>query len=207
VGFSDVYARYDYALSLHTKKSPHGGGHLAPWRDYLYDHLVGSAKAIQSIFDVLASDRVGFVFPQHYFPLRRYMAWGDNFSLAQKLLERQGVDLTREMELECPSGSMFWCRTDALRGLLDMKLQFEDFPEENGQVDGTMAHAIERSFLYSAEARGYSWAKVTLPDRYPLRDTVLRISDQRSIAAALKRVWRPLLKSDDSAKVQSFRFD
>lgn len=48
---------------------------------------------------------------------------------------------------------MFWCRTDALRKLLELDLQFSDFDDEAGQIDGTLAHAMERAFLYAVEAQ------------------------------------------------------
>ena len=45
-------------------------------------------------------------------------------------------------------GSMFWFRPQSLSTLLDFDFLIEEFPEETGQTDGTLAHAIERSFLF-----------------------------------------------------------
>lgn len=199
VGFADVYERYDVALSLHTKKSPHGGDHLAPWRQYLYRSLAGSPQIVASILQLLSQKTVGFVFPQHYFPLRRHIHWGKNFELSRALLERAHVTINEQMELECPSGSMFWCRTDALRPLLDLQLRFADFPDETGQVDGTLAHAIERAFLYACESRGYRWTKVVLPEAYPLASTIIRVQDPASFSTTLDVVWRRLLDSPGHA--------
>jgi lipopolysaccharide biosynthesis protein len=193
VGFADVYQRYDVALSLHTKRSPHGGDHLAPWRQYLYRSLAGSPQIVASILHLLSEETVGFVFPQHFFPLRRYIHWGENFELARGLLARAHVSIDKQMELECPSGSMFWCRTDALRPLLDLQLEFADFPDETGQVDGTLAHAIERAFLYACEARGYRWAKVVLPKAYPLPSTIIHVRDPAAVSTTLDVAWRRLL--------------
>jgi lipopolysaccharide biosynthesis protein len=47
---------------------------------------------------------------------------------------------------------MFWVRLDALRPLLDAHLGEDEFETEQGQVDGTLAHAIERVFALSAMA-------------------------------------------------------
>ena len=41
-------------------------------------------------------------------------------------------------------GTMFWCRMDYLDPLLDLFLMPSDFESEKGQIDGTMAHAVER---------------------------------------------------------------
>ena len=41
-------------------------------------------------------------------------------------------------------GTMFWCRMDYLDPLLDLFLMPSDFDSEKIQVDGTMAHAVER---------------------------------------------------------------
>ncbi|MEN4917345.1 rhamnan synthesis F family protein [Achromobacter spanius] len=204
VGFADVYSKYDVALSLHTKKSPHGGEMLAPWRDYLYDHLLGSPEIVASIFELLRQDRIGMVFPQHFFPLRSHLAWGPNFESTLALLEPLGVTIEPDAYLECPSGSMFWCRTDALQPLLSLQLSFDSFPEEAGQTDGTFAHAIERAFLYSIEGAGYKWAKVVLPNSYPLPSTILPVRSVVDIEQGMSRVYRPLLGSEVPAVRRKF---
>jgi lipopolysaccharide biosynthesis protein len=193
VGFADVYEHYDIALSLHTKKSPHGGEMLEPWRDYLYGHLLGSRAVVESIFELLKYDRIGMVFPQHFFPLRNHLKWGPNFEAAQNLLMKMGVKIEPDIYLECPSGSMFWCRTDALKPLLDLRMTYEDFPEEQGQIDGTLAHAIERAFLYSLEGAGFSWAKVVRRDLYPLPSTMIEVATPSEIGLRLGAVHRVLL--------------
>jgi len=39
---------------------------------------------------------------------------------------------------------MFWARAKALDALLGEELDINEFPLEEGQVNGTLAHAIER---------------------------------------------------------------
>lgn len=194
VGFRDVYDRYDIALSLHTKKSPHGGSPLENWRHYLYEHLIGSPRIVASNLALLQSGAVGMVFPQHLFYLRPIFAWGVNYHRCRDLLARAGVEIHEGIYLECPTGSMFWCRTDALRKLLELDLQFLDFDDEEGQTDGTLAHAMERAFLYAVEAQGYTWAKVSRRDLYPLPHTLLPINRFDDIAPSLQLVHRPLLQ-------------
>ncbi len=55
---------------------------------------------------------------------------------------------------------MFYARTDALRPLLRLGLTDEDFEPESGQVDGTLAHVIERVIAYSALAAGFRVGEV-----------------------------------------------
>ncbi|MDQ8035395.1 MAG: rhamnan synthesis F family protein, partial [Bordetella sp.] len=46
-------------------------------------------------------------------------------------------------------------RLEALRPLLDLHPYASEFEAEAGQVDGTLAHAIERLFSLGASASGY----------------------------------------------------
>ena len=53
---------------------------------------------------------------------------------------------------------MFWARGAALQPLLNLGLEFTDFPEEAGQRDGTLAQALERLTFLASEAAGFRWA-------------------------------------------------
>jgi lipopolysaccharide biosynthesis protein len=175
VGFSYVLRRYDYFIHLHTKRSLHGGDPLEHWLDYLLTNLLGSKQIVECIFELLLDHKIGIAFPQHLVMLRDILNWGYNYETAAALLRRAGFVLDKLHLLEFPSGSMFWGRSAALRPLLDLNLQFSDFQDEAGQIDGTLAHAIERTFCFFAELAGFRWAKV-LSDSidYPFKNTLLR---------------------------------
>ena len=197
IGFRDVYARYEIFLHLHTKRSPHGGAALARWRDYLFDNLMGSPETVRSILSLFDDPRTGVVFPQHLFELRGILNWGYDYDLARGLLRRMGVEIDKNLVLEFPSGSMFWGRSAAIRPLLDLDLGFDDFPEEAGQVDGTLAHAIERVILMIAESRGFEWLKVAQRDLYPMRQTLLNVERAEDVAEHRLKVFRPCLANVD----------
>jgi GT2 family glycosyltransferase len=166
VGFHDVHERYEYVLHLHSKASRHDKM-LAPWRGFLLENLLGSKEIIYSVFEVFSRQpQIGIVFPQHYEYIRHWLDWGSNYALAQALATRLGIALSPQQTLDFPSGSMFWARTAALRPLLDLGLSFSDFPKETGQTDGTLAHAIERLYLYACERAGLGWLKLANPALY-----------------------------------------
>lgn len=160
VGFKDIYGGYDVCVHLHSKKSPHAERRLAGWRDHLYKNLLGSPEIVGGILNILANDKVGVVFPQYYAPIRVSINWGENYFATKDFLRGLGIEIDNRHLIEFPAGSMFWFKPKSLAPLLDSSLTFDDFPEECGQVDGTIAHAIERAFLFIAETAGYTWVKI-----------------------------------------------
>jgi hypothetical protein len=179
--FPEVYAHYEYCLHVHSKKSLHAP-FLTPWRSFLYENLVGSPEIVTSVFEAFSRlPDLGIVFPQHFEPVRRWLDWLGNFGNARDLAARMGITLTEDCALDFPSGSMFWARTAALRPLLDLGLSFDDFSEENGQVDHTLAHAIERLYLYICERAGFTWLKIANPALYLDAGTIVPIGSPASL--------------------------
>ena len=71
------------------------------------------------------------------------------------LTRRLGLPAVDIDQQSFPAGSMYWCRLQALRPLLDVQLSEAEFEDETGQVDGTLAHAIERIVIGAVQAAGY----------------------------------------------------
>lgn len=164
IAFPHAYEQHEFMLHLHTKKSPHEADLLAQWREHIFQHLVGSPAVVESIVALFEADpALGMVGPRHFEPVRPWLNWGGNRKLALSLLDRLRMASDPTGVLDFPAGSMFWMRTAALRPLVDARLSFEDFPEEAGQTDGTLAHAIERMFFQICEAAGFNWTKIAVP--------------------------------------------
>ncbi|MGK8638262.1 rhamnan synthesis F family protein [Brucella anthropi] len=162
VGFRDVYERYEAFLHIHSKKSAYNEELGTIWRQHLFAHLIGSREIAQTNLEILSTGNVGIVYPDHLRQIKKHIDWGYDFPIVKALLERIGVTITLNTVLEFPSGSMFWARTEAIQRILDLNLDFTDFPKENSQIDGTLAHAIERALLFFVEGAGQSWTRVSI---------------------------------------------
>jgi lipopolysaccharide biosynthesis protein len=151
----------DVILHLHTKKSPHGAVY-ADWGRFLRDNLIGSREIVLSILRMLDENTgLGLIYSDHFPAVVGLRNWGYDFEHARELLAALGVQISADDTLEFPTSTMFWARREALDPLFEADISYEQFEEENGQIDGTFAHAIERSLLYVAQAAGFNCAKVT----------------------------------------------
>lgn len=165
IAFSDVYRRYPAFLHLHSKKSLHAGDAYSSWLDYLLNSLIGSKEIAESNLEILSDAEVGVVYPEHADFIKPVINWGFDYPIARDLLRRSDITLDVFNILEFPSGSMYWGRSTAIIRLLELELAFSDFPDEEGQVDGTLAHAIERSLLLFIEKAGFQWRRVVTTGR------------------------------------------
>ena len=151
VGFRDQILNYDYVLKLHSKKSPHSNA-LSGWFLHCLDNLIGSEAITATNLKALQSPQTGIVYPIENYALslgiKHDSCWGHedgNYKKANPFLTRFNLDhITRDSEFRFPTGTMFWCKPALLKPLLDWNLTWQDFDEEGGQIDGTIAHSIER---------------------------------------------------------------
>ncbi|MBL8299222.1 MAG: glycoside hydrolase family 99-like domain-containing protein [Rhodanobacteraceae bacterium] len=139
-------------LKLHTKRSLHrADGDI--WRRDLLTKLMAGANAARILDAFAAMPALGMVAPEgHILPMNFY--WGSNQSTVHYLCRLMGMAEVDPGHDVFAAGSMFWMRVSALRPLLDLHLDEAEFEAERGQVDGTLAHAIERCFSLAARRAG-----------------------------------------------------
>ena len=154
--------RFDAVLKIHTKKSPHlRQGNLR--RRVFYTALAGHPGNVRRILRQFSDPKVGLVGPTSFFRTRHYY-WMNNKAHVENLCHR--MEPKAPIHLGFFEGSMFWVRPKALAPLRTLDLQPGEFDDEEGQLDGTLHHAIERIFTLSALAVGYLtrsiWGKTLL---------------------------------------------
>ena len=145
VEFGKELSSYDVICHIQTKKSLYNDGKTDGWREYILNSLFEDPARIALFIRALNERRYGIIYPQCFYNLP-YMAntWLANAGLARAWAPRFGVDVLPDGYFDFPAGSMFWARMDAVRPLLEAGLDWSDFPPEQGQTDGTLAHCIER---------------------------------------------------------------
>lgn len=141
-------AGYTKALKLHTKRLMHAID--AQWQVSALEQLIPSdPQIVNATIAELDVRDVAMIGPERYYlPLYAAIAAvGD--VIRDALTEMYDAETAEYVLRNQPSfgffaGTMFWMRLDALHG--NASYRYGDFPEETGQKDGTLAHAVERLF-------------------------------------------------------------
>jgi len=137
---------YDYCCKVHGKKSMHrSDGHQL--RADAFRSLLGSSAVVSKHLTLLREDpTVGLIAPPASV---LELAEPSRVTFNRRWLETLGsriglIDVAEDPDSRFIAGTMFWCRLSALAPLLALNLTIEQFEDEAGQSDGTLAHAVER---------------------------------------------------------------
>ncbi len=135
--------RYEAICKIHSKKSKHRvDGAL--WRNYLLGRLLGSPRKVKVIREKINDSNVGMISPFfHRLCSNDYI--NNNQDLLSELIEIHGESYG-SVSFDFVGGSMFWFKPQALEPLLFINIG--SFELEHNQLDGTLAHAIERYLGY-----------------------------------------------------------
>lgn len=136
---------YDYILKLHTKKSKHRSDGSDWFNDIISNLLPDNQTKVCSI---LSRKDTGIVGPKGHIVSLSYHMGSNKLKLVELIseIDKTRIDRYQENWSRYPfiGSTMFWARFDLLTPLLDLYLLPSDFESESGQIDGTLAHAIER---------------------------------------------------------------
>ena len=174
VTFAPYAMAYENLCFVHDKKSA-GGAYPSvegnSFRHIMWDNLLCSENYILNVLDLMASNkRLGLLAPPQpimggYFIGVLGDEWTVCFEETAKLAEKLKLNVKIEKENRpFALSTSFWCKTSAMRPILEHKWEFGDFPEEPLKIDGTMNHAIERIFEYVAQSEGYYSGIVMNPE-------------------------------------------
>ncbi|MRU15523.1 glycosyltransferase [Roseovarius sp. A21] len=168
-GFGSIISKHDYICHIHSKRSPHNFA-KNDWRLQLMTNLMGSPSVVGEVLRLFDQNPdLGIVFPEYHWSLANQISWGSNYAICTELAHLLEIEISPVVMAPFPAGSMFWARRAALAPLFDLGLSFEDFPSEGNQVDGTLAHAIERLLGNIVAATGYKLQQLSTAKPYDLQ--------------------------------------
>ena len=157
------YKKYKYICHLHTKKSTHKKLLGFNWSVYLYNNLIGDKNIIKDIlYDFERYDKLGFIFPEAYYEITKGIKDFEDSRLSLHAINNNYMNYILKRifhknmvvgdKLVFPLGDMFWAKTKAIYQIFNVRLKY---PEELGQTNETIMHAIERLWLYLVKLNGY----------------------------------------------------
>ena len=159
---------YDIVVKIHSKKSVQDDYNAAQlFKEHLYDNLLASSDHVAGILaEFAAHPGLGMAIapmPHMGYPTMGH-AWFANRAPAREFAKKVGITVPfDDHQPLAPYGSMFIARPEALSLLTGAGLVPEDFPEEGGYKDGSLAHVIERLLSYAVLSRGYYVRPVMTP--------------------------------------------
>jgi lipopolysaccharide biosynthesis protein len=139
---------YDLVVKIHTKRSEWRGAHQqlggtgAAWRTSLLSAVLGQRPNVEAIIAAFEREPdLGLVTGDGSVVGPEY--WGADLDVTRTLMRRLGLAVD-PMRLTFAAGSMYWIRGSVLLRLAGLRMTSADFEDEQGQIDGTTAHAVER---------------------------------------------------------------
>ena len=156
---NEIVNKYDFLLKIHSKKSKHRLDG-SEWLEDLVESLISDKKDIlSSTIAVLQKEDTGIIGPSgQYLPLAINLPANGKY-IRKFLRKKYHYFKTRKvLKNSFDYGFffffLFWASLDALMPIIYFKISEADFSEETGQIDGTLAHALERLLCLIPELDG-----------------------------------------------------
>ena len=151
---------YAAVCKIHSKRSPHRQDGDR-WRKSLVSGILPRDLHRKMDLFLSRSDAEIWVADGQVLDCQNW--WGQNFERCQDLLRR--IELGVKVK-GClfPAGSMYWIKPFTLGLLRSLQIGRDDFETENGRLDGTTAHAIERivgQLVYASGSKLFQTSELT----------------------------------------------
>ena len=181
--FGKELREYKYVMHMHSKKSLYQGSEQMGWRQYSVNALIGSKEhALRMISLLEKNEDIGILYPERFEEMApEAYGWLSNKKKGKAFMESIGVPYKSGIFLY-PAGSFFIVRNDAIKQLWNQNLTYEDFDEEAGQTDGTLAHVLERVLGQVVSFNGFHHAIVA-----PARKEIFLDRDKFTFAPVFLR--------------------
>jgi lipopolysaccharide biosynthesis protein len=145
VEYSSEFKKYDLVIHVHSKKSSYLEKDVAfQWSTELWDSLISNPEVVRRAVEGFVRDpKIGLYYPFATLIPPATFDWamsgkiGKEWSCQHKVKHLSGF-------IPFPAGGMFWFRPRAVEPILESNFDYSDFPDELGQVDATLQHALER---------------------------------------------------------------
>ena len=167
-GCPDAFNNFKYLCFIHDKKTIRDDKSIEFGRAFsnlLWDNTLGGKNFIKNILATFESEsHLGLLAPpapyngeyKSLFFISKYWS-GACLDRTLKLAKELKIpeEFISSNYIPLAIGTVFWCRTAALKKLTDKNWKIEDFPAEPLPTDGTISHALERIFPFVAQAEGF----------------------------------------------------
>lgn len=142
----------EYIIKVHTKRSlhRHDGDE---WRQYLYSQILSQSGFNHAMHKLTQKSNLSMISPRnHLLKLSDYL--GSNKKMIADLCKKSGINFNNTKDYKFIAGTMFYAKMHLFENIIDLNLNDNDFENEQGQIDGTLAHALERYFGVLAKELG-----------------------------------------------------
>lgn len=147
VEYRQILTKFDLIVHLHSKKSPHVNSKTASkWAMDSWKLLFEDNELLSRCLLLMENNRnFGLIYSstRNFMPSKAF-GWGVSKNASAKWFARNPTIPTAVERFAFPAGGMFMARTLAILPILETTYNYDDFPVETGQLDGTYQHAIER---------------------------------------------------------------
>lgn len=144
---------HELFVKVHTKRSDHLADGEA-WAEHLLGSLLEPTALEHNLALFQANPRLGLLAPAGTL-MACSVALEANVEHLLTLCTSRGVRPSSLLQRRFIAGSMMVGRLEALQAMLELSLPLEGFEQEQGQTDGTLAHALERWLCCEAAAHGW----------------------------------------------------